>query len=135
MKQSQRIEEMQEESEQWKVVNRSSDGVDDWYLGWDIEGPESSGSGRGQFARGDDARIICAAVNSYRRQCADPLAAAEADLLGEALDTLREAQMWISLLDEFGSEEAANWAAILMDVGAEIDQVLALADTSRCSDQ
>lgn len=39
----------------------------------------------GIFYDARDAKLAAAAVNSYARHCADPLAAAEGDLLGEAL--------------------------------------------------
>lgn len=43
----------------WTAKCRSCDGIDDPLLGWEILGPPDAL--RGQFALGDDARLIAAA--------------------------------------------------------------------------
>ena len=49
----------------WKAVPRSTDAVEeDYFLGWEIEGPPEAM--RGQFARGDDARLAAAAPDLYQ---------------------------------------------------------------------
>ena len=49
----------------WKAVPRSTDAVEeDWFFGWEIEGPPEAM--RGQFARGDDARLVAAAPDLYQ---------------------------------------------------------------------
>lgn len=62
----------------------------------------------GIFYDARDAKLAAAAVNSYARHCADPLAAAEADLLGEALAALETASNALELaadeLDTYAGE-------------------------------
>lgn len=48
-----------------------------------------------------DERILTAAANSYRRHFADPVAAAESDLLGQALDI---ASALLAGLQQFDAE-------------------------------
>ena len=49
----------------WKAVPRSTDALEeDYFLGWEIEGPPEAM--RGQFARGDDARLAAAAPDLYQ---------------------------------------------------------------------
>ena len=70
----------------WAVYNRSSDGADDPYLGYDIEPLEGSWLGRGMFAKQTDAAFI---VNA-RQDIPDLLAAlAEKDAEIERLEADR----------------------------------------------
>ena len=49
----------------WKAVPRSTDALEeDYFLGWEIEGPPEAM--RGQFSRGDDARLAAAAPDLYQ---------------------------------------------------------------------
>lgn len=54
-----------------------------------------------------NARLIVASANSYMKHCADPIAAAERDLLGDCLEAL-EAAVETHGLDYSWGEKAAN---------------------------
>lgn len=61
-----------------------------WEFVANAHGAFSSVGRKEQIAEQDaNARLIAAACNSYQRRCKDPLAAAEGDLLGEALAFIR----------------------------------------------
>jgi hypothetical protein len=59
----------------WTCLNRSADGIDDDFLGFDVEGPPEAM--RGQFAHRADATFIAHAPDDMRTLL-DALAAAEA---------------------------------------------------------
>lgn len=71
-----------------------------------------------------DARLLAAAWNSYQRHCADPLAAAESDLLGEALGTLaciqHQAIAGEGTLDENGTAVGAEDFAFIIQAARSL---------------
>ena len=59
------MSQLEHTSGPWKAVLRSADAAEkDYFLRWDIEGPPEAM--RGQFARGDDARLVAAAPDLYQ---------------------------------------------------------------------
>lgn len=70
----------------------------------DAETPEK-GSRIAKHVHGwDNARLLTAAVNSYAKHAIDPIAAAESDLLGQALDALADWQYTIEQKHGYNTE-------------------------------
>lgn len=72
-------------------------------IAYSLDAPEAYKLAIAQDILGlDDARLLAAAYTSYDKHCADPIAAAEADLLGKALNLLADAHD--RLADFIGSD-------------------------------
>lgn len=89
-----------------------------------------------KFSWGHEAfRLIAPACNSYAKHCSDPLAAAEADLLGKALAAIRFALDFSNgLMVGFSAaaEDEPGWAIVRdqidKNVSAPLAAVLAKAE-------
>lgn len=63
-----------------------------------------------------NARLIVAAVNSYGAHCADPLAAAEADLLGKMMMVVKEASWNLDAMEAFRAVDGPIIDSVACDV-------------------
>lgn len=76
-----------------------------------------------------DARLITAACNSYQKHCADPVAAAESDLLGECLVALDECvkDLVATQINVRGAlKKEPRWRGVVEKIQPTIDQARSL---------
>jgi hypothetical protein len=69
---------------EWRAYNRNCDGIEDDFLGWDVEGIPSAM--RGAFAKGADAQFVARAPTNIRRLLA------EVERLRAALAAMKEGE-------------------------------------------